>query len=254
MRHILKFPFNVLRRLFYVFLIIIVVKTGLYLVTIVESYLASHSFLSIPSTFGKTHFIVGQSKQSAATPNNQSATPWGDSQQSTLKIVLFSPSDKVRTQLLDLIHHEQEHMCIAVFMLTDKKIAHELLQAHNRGVIIEIITDPGCVKDQYNKIGFLSDNGLSVYVYNPQHIKSKFTSIMHNKFALFKKNKGDKSILWTGSFNFTCSAHKCNQENVLVLDDGELVRKFVAQFERLKAMSYHYKPVGSRASVTVAKK
>lgn len=253
MRHILKFPLRMIRTVFYVLLTIITVKMGLYLVTVVEWYLASHSFLSVPPAFGKTHFIVGQAKQSASTPPSQSSMVWG-TQPSTLKAVFFSPDDKVRSQLLDLIQHEQEQMCIAVFMLTDKKIAQELLDAHKRGVVIEIITDPSCVKDQYNKIGLLSDQGVSVFVYNPQHVKGKFPSIMHNKFAIFKKNKGNKSILWTGSFNFTCSAHKCNQENVLVLDDAELVRKFATQFERLKTLSYHYKPVGGHKSVAIAKR
>lgn len=255
MRHILKFPLRILRTVFYVLLTIIIIKTGLYLVTVVEWYFASHSFLSIPPSFGKTHFIMGQQKQSVSprpAGPEQTSVLWG-TQPSTLKAVFFSPDDKVRSELLDLVQHEQQHLRIAVFMLTDKKIAYELINAHKRGVTIEIITDPTCLKDQYNKIGLLSDQGISVFVYNAQHIKGRFTSIMHNKFAIFKKNKGNKSILWTGSFNFTCAGHKCNQENVLVLDDAELVQKFARQFERLKTLSYHYKPVGERA-VAVAKR
>jgi phosphatidylserine/phosphatidylglycerophosphate/cardiolipin synthase-like enzyme len=253
MKHILRFPLSVFRRALIIIFIIIVVKTGLHLVSLVEWYIANHSFLSIPPTFGKTHFIVGQDHHTGIDPHNQVSAVWSVAQQSSIKAVFFSPDDKVRTALVDLIQQEQERMCIAVFMLTDKKIAQALLRAYQKGVAIEIITDPGCLKDQYNKIGFLSDQGLSVFVYNPQHVKGKFASIMHNKFAIFKKNKGNKSILWTGSFNFTCAAHKCNQENVLVLDDGELVQRFVTQFERLKTLSYQYKPTTNH-SIVVSKR
>ncbi len=56
---------------------------------------------------------------------------------------------------------------------------------------------------------------------------------MHHKFVLFEKNILDKSLLWTGSFNFTKSANSKNQENVLIVDDAYLIQLYSNHFTRL---------------------
>jgi phosphatidylserine/phosphatidylglycerophosphate/cardiolipin synthase-like enzyme len=57
---------------------------------------------------------------------------------------------------------------------------------------------------------------------------------MHHKFVIFGNNIGGKSLLWTGSYNFTKSATMNNQENVLVLDEIHLIEKYGRQFELIK--------------------
>jgi len=57
---------------------------------------------------------------------------------------------------------------------------------------------------------------------------------MHNKFVIFSCNVGNKTLLWTGSFNFTKSAQLRNQENVVVLDDPCIIEKYEKQFEVIK--------------------
>ena len=51
---------------------------------------------------------------------------------------------------------------------------------------------------------------------------------MHNKFAIID----DK--VWTGSFNWTISANRKNQENVVYNDEKDVYEKFLEQFEKLK--------------------
>lgn len=51
---------------------------------------------------------------------------------------------------------------------------------------------------------------------------------MHHKFAIV-----DRKVLITGSLNWTTQAIQNNRENVLILEDEEYVRLFLAEFERI---------------------
>lgn len=96
-----------------------------------------------------------------------------------------------------------------------------------------MIVDASCIKDRFNKLELLKTEGIKPYVYYPTS-NALINDIMHNKFVIFKKNVGQKSLLWTGSFNFTKSAQMKNQENVVILDDTHIIDRFEKQFELIK--------------------
>ena len=48
---------------------------------------------------------------------------------------------------------------------------------------------------------------------------------MHNKFAVI-----DGRVLLTGSFNWTASADKRNEENLLIIMDKDLIKKYEERF------------------------
>lgn len=203
----------------------------------------------ISPQFGKTHFIVGQSAEQRSefmAKKASSASSQANSDTSTKRSglkkseIFFSPDDDVRENLLQLIDQEQEAISIAVFVFTDKHIAHHLIDAVKRGVQVEVITDSAGLRDRYNKIGHLCDHGIPIFVYNPQHGKAGLTSLMHNKFVIFKKNKNNLSHVWTGSCNFTRAACESNQENSILLTDDACTARFEKQFQELKKRSYRY--------------
>ncbi len=191
---------------------------------------------SSPS-FGKTHFIVGrpvhEAEQEPVASTSTATTPSPATQ------VFFTPDNNVRNELLRYIGQEAEKVQIAVFMMTDQEIAKSLINAVNRNVSVELITDVGCLKERSNKINDLCANGCSVHIYNPSYDKKGRTSLMHHKFALFTNNLG-KSLVWTGSYNFTKNASNANQENAIILDDQKIFGIFSKQFRRLKKRSYRY--------------
>ena len=51
---------------------------------------------------------------------------------------------------------------------------------------------------------------------------------MHHKFAIV-----DESLLLTGSYNWTRSAYRENQENILVTEERTVVRSFQETFDAL---------------------
>ncbi|MDP3889554.1 MAG: phospholipase D-like domain-containing protein, partial [bacterium] len=184
--------------------------------------------VSLPKNFGKTHFIIGQKDQEREQQVAQRLPHISEPE------VYFTPDDDVRSVLLDMIAREPQHISIAVFAFTDSKIAQALIDAHTRGVHVELVSDPASLRDVHNKIGMLCDAGLPVYIYNARYARQRgFSSAMHNKFVLF--GIGDTtSHVWTGSCNFTRSAYESNQENAVILSDESLAEKFTKQFDRLK--------------------
>ena len=126
-------------------------------------------------------------------------------------------------------------------MLTDKTIAQAFIDAKERGVCVEIIANGDSSKEKFSKITLLQNAGIAVYVYEPENKNSMFSEIMHHKFIIFKKNTHDKALLWTGSFNLTKSANERNHENVIIVEEPGLVRKYDKKFDQLKEMILKHK-------------
>jgi len=146
---------------------------------------------------------------------------------------LFSPDDNPKQILLGLLDAEQEKISIAAYLITDNDIAQHIIQAHLRGVPIEIVTDRTTLQSQWNKFDLLQAHHIPIFIFQPE-VRD---AIMHNKFIILRKSINNKSILWTGSFNFSRAAAYKNQENVLVLDDMSIIQAYTNQFEKLKQRS-----------------
>lgn len=191
-------------------------------------------------TFGKTHFIVNyptqslKEKKQQAIPqqNNQAFVECSDG----ICRAYFSPNDNIKQKLIDLINNEQSAIKISIYMFNDKDIAQALIDAKNkRKVDVQVIADSVCMKDRFSKIPMLQKENIQVTVYQSQNT-GLFPEVMHNKFVLFSKNQGNKSLVWTGSFNFTSAANHKNPENVVVLDNAGIIQQYQQEFKRLKEL------------------
>jgi phosphatidylserine/phosphatidylglycerophosphate/cardiolipin synthase-like enzyme len=146
--------------------------------------------------------------------------------------VYFSPDDNVRSKLITLIRQEQDSIKMAVYLITDKGIVEELGKAKERGVEVEVVADVLSVDKNWGKVLLLKEYDIPVYVYD-----GGSQSIMHNKFFIFTKNKDDKKLLWTGSYNPTQKADRYNRENVIIEDNESMITAFEHEFNRLKKIS-----------------
>ena len=147
----------------------------------------------------------------------------------------FSPDDQLRDILITLISCEKKRIRIAIYTITDKKIAKALVDAYDNGIIVECIVDPAFKNDRYSKVPQLLNAGIPVWVY--QSGEGRNGSLMHNKWALFDDNIDHKALVWTGSYNFTVRANEANQENVVILDAPRVIIGFSKQYELLKERS-----------------
>jgi mitochondrial cardiolipin hydrolase len=216
----------------------------LVLLMVIINFFLSNIYCSAPPfnapDLGKTHFIVGMPAAEDKKVDQAVVMCQADDLTALLRCVdgsfkqaFFSPDDDLENLLIQLITVEQHSIKAAVFSFTNGDIAKALIHAHRRGIDIEIVTDISCLKDKFNKIDLLKKAGIKIFVYNPRNT-SIFNNIMHNKFVLFGKNVANKSLLWTGSFNFTKSAKINNQENIIIVDEMHLIERYRKQFALLK--------------------
>jgi len=225
-------------------------KVILFLVSIFFSILPLHSaspknrLVAFNSKeFGKTHFIVGfpheaQQQKPCSAASKQGLAQILQCDDGSFKQAFFSPDNDLQKLLIELINNEEEGIEAAIFSFTSSAIAQALVNAHKRGIRVEIVTDISSMYDRFGKIRWLKEQGIRVYVYNPFN-KAILNNIMHNKFVIFKNNVEGKSLLWTGSANWTRSAQENNQENILVLDEPHLIARYARQFDLLKDRTNH---------------
>ena len=101
---------------------------------------------------------------------------------------------------------------------------HEISQeiiARRRRLKVRVLTDNDKYWDKGSDIEKLIEVGIETKA-------DRKESHMHHKFAIF-----DRKRLLTGSYNWTRSAATSNQENLLVTADQQVVKKYLAEFERL---------------------
>jgi len=134
------------------------------------------------------------------------------------------------------MNKEKSRMRMTIYSLRDAKIYQAILGALKRGVEVEIAFDAKFAKDQYEKkLMELEAKGAKVFIFrSPEKPHKYVTGIMHNKYVIFEKNIYGQTLLWSGSFNFTSSAHRLNQENAFVHNGKYLITSFADDFKNLK--------------------
>ena len=134
----------------------------------------------------------------------------------------FSPGQACRDKIISLLNHAREKIDICVFTISDNNISQAILNAHQRGIDVTIISDNDKANDKGSDVSDLSAKGVNViFDHSPHH--------MHHKFAIF-----DGQQLLNGSFNWTRSASTSNEENIIVTSETELVTAFENKFSALQ--------------------
>jgi cardiolipin hydrolase len=135
--------------------------------------------------------------------------------------IAFSPGEKCRELIIDLIVSANSTLDICVFTISDDLISNALLKAFQKGIEIRIITDNDKTSDLGSDVEKLYYQGIEV--------KTDITEYhMHHKFMIM-----DKKTVLTGSYNWTRNAAIYNQENIISLTDSEIAQRFQEEFNRL---------------------
>ena len=132
----------------------------------------------------------------------------------------FSPDDGTAERLIELILSAQESIDLMYYSFTSDPIADAILSQANQGIQIR------CVLDDYQERTGLGGEyqrlrslGLDVYLDNhPEKL--------HHKVMII-----DQDIVVTGSYNLTRSAETWNDENTLIIHDGNFAEIFLGEFE-----------------------
>lgn len=134
---------------------------------------------------------------------------------------LFSPGQECKLALIDSMHQARFALDICVFTIADNHLTEAIVDAHNRGVDVRVLSDNDKSFDRGSDIQFMERQGVNVRLDNsPFH--------MHHKFMVV-----DKAILVNGSFNWTRSASEKNQENICIIENKSLAAEYLKEFDRL---------------------
>ncbi len=140
--------------------------------------------------------------------------------------VAFTPSVDCEQRIVDLINQSREKIDVAVYALNNTQIVDALKKAHDRGVVIRILTDRLQASGKSSKVRDLYQAGINLKVHSVYKIE-------HNKFAVFD---GEKMV--TGSYNWTNPATQKNSENCLfVFDDERIIGAYQRRFDELWALN-----------------
>ncbi|MBX2800234.1 MAG: hypothetical protein KTR31_21320 [Myxococcales bacterium] len=134
----------------------------------------------------------------------------------------FSPQDKpIDKHVRALLQGAEHRIDVAVFFLTHKGIAQDLLDAKRRGVKVRVIMDATAAKNGYSKHEVLRAAGIPVKI-------EDWGGKMHAKSMVI-----DSEMIVGGSMNFTAAGERGNDENTLLIRSRRHAAQYEAWFESL---------------------
>lgn len=140
--------------------------------------------------------------------------------------VCFSPASQnecsCKQMVIESIREAEYNIAISIYSLTDVEICNTITDAHNRGVQVSVSYN--IPKGKYTCI----DN---VQAENKIAIKSKTE---HNKYMVI-----DGRYIVTGSYNFTKNGNTSNYENCVKIDNDEIARRYLKDFNKKIASKYY---------------
>ena len=151
-----------------------------------------------------------------STVNNQWAILDGTPVQ-----VLFSPEDKIVSNLIALVKDAQVSIRFLAFSFTDYPLAQIMIDRAKAGVD---------VKGVFETFGSASPNSelQTFFCAGVPARQDGNGSFLHDKLIIV-----DNSIVVTGSLNFSSNADDSNEENVVILENAEIAALYLQEFEKL---------------------
>jgi phosphatidylserine/phosphatidylglycerophosphate/cardiolipin synthase-like enzyme len=142
--------------------------------------------------------------------------------------VHFSPNGDCTDSILRELARAKTSILVQAYSFTSAPIAKALIDAHKRGVKVEVVLDKSQRGQKYSSATFLFNAGV------PTRIDAVH-AINHNKVIII-----DGETLITGSFNFTKAAEEKNAENLLILRDRKLASEYAKNWQFHAAHSEPY--------------
>jgi phosphatidylserine/phosphatidylglycerophosphate/cardiolipin synthase-like enzyme len=173
----------------------------------------------------------------AASPSPAPAPPASTSGQSFTPepiTVCFTPGGNCTEQIVKALGDAKSSILVQAYSFTSAPIAKALLEAHTRGVQVQVILDKSQRTEKYSSADFLANQGVPTMI-DANH------AISHDKVMII-----DGETVITGSFNFTKAAQEKNAENLLIIRDPALASQYTANWQAHAQYSQPYVGRGVR--------
>jgi len=136
----------------------------------------------------------------------------------------FSPDDKPASRLATLLRGAKSSIYFLAYSFTANELGDILIAKYRSGVKVSGVMEEEQVK---------SNQGTEFEPFQAERMDVLLDGnfgLMHHKVFII-----DEQIVVLGSYNFSASAEKRNDENLLVIYDPALAAQFLAEFQRVYA-------------------
>jgi phosphatidylserine/phosphatidylglycerophosphate/cardiolipin synthase-like enzyme len=147
-------------------------------------------------------------------------------------VVVFTPEDPaLENAIIPIVKSAAHSIRFLAFSFTDYPLADAMSQDAQSGVNVAGV---------FEKVGSGTDAAelRTLFCRNVPVRVDGNPSFMHNKVIIV-----DDRIVITGSLNFSTSAEVSNDENVLIIDNAEIARQYLQDFERVWNLATSPDPV-----------
>jgi len=133
--------------------------------------------------------------------------------------VFFSPNGGAAHAAATAIGTAKKTIRLEAYSIDETEITAALIDAHAKGIDIQIVIDQGQTSQNYSTAGKLKKAGIRTVV-DRKH------QLHHNKVIII-----DDALVVTGSMNFTHSGNAKNAENMLIIHDAAIAARYTADFQ-----------------------
>lgn len=207
------------------------VQTGSWNYTVADTYRLNNNLLIIHSSelaenytaeFEKM-FVHGRfgAKKSRGVPH-----PVVTVNGATIR-TYFAPKDQAARHVVEALEKAEKNIFFLVFQFTHDGIGRVVREKAAAGLEVRGVFEKRNNDTPHSEYGKLKDAGIDVRLDGNPYT-------MHHKVFII-----DGRTVICGSFNFSDSADKENDENLLLIEDERLAREFQAEFDRVYEWALH---------------
>ncbi|MDR3543111.1 MAG: phospholipase D family protein [Desulfosporosinus sp.] len=159
---------------------------------------------------------------SGCSPSATQAAPSSSISPSPQMEYYFTQAQQHPEQALESqINSTKSTLDIAIYSLTKKDIVDAIIAAKKRGANVRIITDRIEAKSKSEEAQLKLLKGVNIPIKENSH-----SGLMHMKVSII-----DKSVVTTGSYNYTQNASTENDEVLVVIHDPGIASKWEDEFQ-----------------------
>ncbi len=156
-------------------------------------------------------------------PQSPANTPYPEVEVGGTEVeVYFSPEDHVEEHLLPVLENARQSIYFLAFTFTDDDLAHALVDRYRHGVEVEGVIEKRNIDNSGSDYEAMRRAGINV-------LPDGNPYVMHHKVMII-----DEKIVVTGSYNFSSSASRSNDENLLIIHSPELAAKYLEEFRKIQ--------------------
>lgn len=163
--------------------------------------------------------FYGQQQLQRSAPHSLNSGSWE---------LFFSPTGGCTEAVVTELNKAKQSVLVQAYSFTSVPIAKALVDAQKRGVQVQVILDKSQRTQKYSEADFLTHAGIRTLI-DAKH------AIAHNKIMIL-----DGGTVITGSFNFTKAAEEHNAENLLVIHDAEMAKRYSENWKKHEGHSEEY--------------